>query len=94
MSADRAAVDEILKEFYLGPVRSQLNSETLLMRRLSKNEEIVEGREVVMPLHTGRNIGVQAVAESGSLPVAGNQQYEDMRFRIPYNYGTINSCRS
>lgn len=105
--SDRAAADAVLKDFFLGPVRDQLNSETLLMRRLEKNEEIVEGRYIVMPLHTGRNVGVMARRESGVvtngslLPAAGRQGYTDMRFLTRYNYGRIKltgpvmaSCRS
>lgn len=92
---DRAAADKILKEYYLGPVRSQLNSETLLAYRISKNSEIVEGRVVVMPLHTGRNVGAMSRREDGvisngaTLPAAGRQGWTDMRFPVRYNYGRI-----
>ncbi len=83
------SIDTILKEFYLGPVREQLNSETLLMRRLSRNEENVEGREVVIPLHTGRTPGIIAALEGADMPDPGSQGYTDMRFQIPFNYGRI-----
>jgi len=92
---DRAAADAILKDFFLGPIRDQLNSETILAYRLQKNEEIVEGRYVVMPLHTGRNVGIMSRRESGvvangsNLPVAGRQGWTDMRFLVRYNYGRI-----
>lgn len=88
-AANRAAVDQILKEFYLGPIREQLNSDTLLARRLAKNSENVEGRIVVIPLHTGRNVGIQAALEGGLLADPGNQTYTDMRFPVKYNYGRI-----
>lgn len=92
---DRAAADAILKEFYLGPVRSQLNSETVLAYRLQKNQEVVEGRTVVIPLHTSRNVAAMSRREDGiisngaTLPSAGRQGYTDMRFPVKYNYGAI-----
>lgn len=85
-----STVSQILKEFYQGPIREQLNSEILLWKRLSKREDIVEGKTIVMPLHTGRNVGVMATVEGGTLPAAGNQQFTDMRFPIPFLYGHIN----
>lgn len=82
-------IGTILKDYYAGPVRDQLNSETILMKRLAKNEEIVDGAYVVIPLHTSRNVGVMARRESGTLPTAGKQGYKDMRFPTRYNYGRI-----
>lgn len=82
-------IGTVLKDFYTGPIRDQLNSETILLKRLQRNEEIVDGAYVVMPLHTGRNVGVMARRESGTLPTAGKQQYKDMRFPVRYNYGRI-----
>ncbi len=93
--SDRAAADAILKDFFLGPIRDQLNSETVLSYRVQKNQEVVEGRSVVMPLHTGRNVGIMSRRESGvltngaNLPDAGRQGWVDMRFPVRYNYGRI-----
>jgi len=89
-AAGISAMSVILKEFYEGPIAEQLNSEILLMKRLSKRADIVEGKTIVMPLHIGRNVGVMATSEGGVLPSAGKQQYADMRFPIPLNYGHIN----
>lgn len=86
--------NQLLKDFYLGPIREQLNSETLLMRRLQKNEDIVEGKQVVLPLHISRNAGIQAVGEAtstsnGILPDPGSQGYARSTFWVRYNYGRI-----
>ena len=89
VTAARGSIDAVLKDFYEGPVREQLNSDTLLMSRLSRNTEVVDGRRVIVPVHTGRNRGIQAVIEGGLIPTPGRQAYEDMEFLIKFMYGAI-----
>ena len=62
--------DAILKTQYLGPIREQLNSSSVLYSRLEKNEDSVVGKNFTIPLHYGRNEGVGARAEGGTLPDA------------------------
>jgi hypothetical protein len=81
--------DDVLKYDYLGPIQDQINNSTVLMSRLEKNEEDVGGKEAVVPLHTGRNSGVGARADAGTLPTAGNQQYEEAKYKCAYNYARI-----
>ena len=88
-SQNLTGFDKVLKEFYLGPVREQLNSDTLLMQRLQKDNESVSGRQVRIPLHVGRNEGIGSGAEGGLLPDPGVQSYEDMTFKVKYHYGRI-----
>lgn len=91
----RATLDAILKDLYLGPIREQLNSDTLLMHRLQKRDDLmVDGKRWVMPLHVGRNVGVQAVGEAvdastGNMPDPGTQQYTQATGKVRYNYGVI-----
>lgn len=87
--ADRTAASNVLKQFYLGPIRSQLNSKTLLMHRLAKREDVVEGLEWVIPVHTGRNAGVMARGEMQTLGASGRQSYQRLRGNVVYNYGKI-----
>jgi len=87
--ATRSALDAILKDHYLGPIREQLNSETLLARRLERNQEDIDGRDVVIPLHTGRTRAIQAALEGGLLPEAQSQSHSTMRFRTMNNYLVI-----
>jgi len=87
--ATRSAIDQLLKEHYLGPIREQLNSEALLDRRVERNTENVDGRQVNIPLHTGRTRAIQAALEGGLLPTAQSQTYTTMTFPVGYNYGVI-----
>lgn len=87
--ADRTAASNVLKQFYLGPIRSQLNSKTLLMHRLAKRSDVVEGLEWVIPVHTGRNVGVMARPEMATLGASGRQSYRRLRGNVVYTYGKI-----
>lgn len=84
-----AFFNAILKEDYLGTIREQINQATILLKRLKRNEEDVGGRFAVVPLHTGRNSGVGARADGGTLPAAGRQQYDRAQYITAYNYGRI-----
>jgi hypothetical protein len=82
-------LDKILKEDYLAPIQTQFNNSSILMQRLTKNEEDVGGKKAIVPLHTGRNSGVGARAENGTLPTAGYQQYDQAVYNCAYNYARI-----
>jgi len=81
--------DSILKNQYLGPIREQLNSSSILYSRLEKNEDSVVGKNFTIPLHYGRNEGVGARGEGGALPAAGNQAYKECIVPMKYQYGRI-----
>ena len=66
-----ATVDAILKEFYDGGIRYQLNNEVMMYKNLSENDKPWSGRRVIFPVHLVRNSGVGARAEQGILPTAG-----------------------
>lgn len=98
--ATTTEVSEILKDFYLGPIRDQLNSAALTLGRMRKNEDIVEGDTVVIPLRTGRNAGRLAQRESGStiagssigtasLVQAGRQNYDRITYPVKNNYAVV-----
>ena len=82
-------VDNILKEYYLGPVQEQLNNEVLLVQRLEARSEDLVGRVAIVPLHTGRSGGIGAVSESATLPSAGNQTYAKAQYDLKYLYGRV-----
>lgn len=87
--ATRSAIATLLKDFYLGPIRGQLNRDNLIYRRLARNSEIVDGQQIVIPLHVGRSRGVGATYDGGILPQAGRQGYARTTTRPKYNYGSI-----
>ena len=81
----------VLKTFYIGPVREQLNQGNVLLSNLERDTSrtAFRGKEAYIPLHTGRNVGVGARAESGTLPAAGNQGYTSSVWHMAYLYGRV-----
>jgi hypothetical protein len=91
MAFTTAAISDILKIDYQGPVREQLNNSTVLYKQLKKNTEDFIGSTARIPLHTGRNVGLGSRIESDSkgLPTAGNQQYSAALYDVKLLYGAI-----
>ena len=92
MAADpltRSTADAVLKEFYLPGIRTILNNEVFLVSQMETNTEDIEGRRAVLSINTGRNTGIGARAELGTLPDAGHQGYSEERVTLKYNYGRI-----
>ena len=85
----RSNADAVLKEFYISGMRDQLNNEVFLLTQMEMNTTDIEGRRAVLALHTGRNEGVGARAELGTLPSPGRQQYQEERVPLHYLYGRI-----
>jgi hypothetical protein len=91
MGATLTTFDSVLKEVFLGPLRSALNHKTVLNHRLAKNEKDVEGdlANAKIPIHKSRNHGIGARAEDGDLPEAGSQGYTETKVPMRYLYGRI-----
>ena len=89
MALDFSAASAALKEDYQPAIREQLNNQIMLLNQVETNVDDVEGEEAVLSLHTGRNSGVGARAESGTLPSAGSQGYTKARIPVKFNYGRI-----
>lgn len=87
--ATLTTVNNILKEYYLGPVQEQLNNEVLLIQRLEARSEDLVGKAAYIPLHTGRSSGIGAIAESAILPTAGSQSYDRAEYDLKYLYGRV-----
>lgn len=89
MPASLSTFDAALKEDYHGPITEQLNNNNVWAAQLETDTENFQGRRWVAPLHTGRNVGVGARAENGTLPTAGNQAFKDIFGPIRQNYCRI-----
>ncbi len=89
MALNLSTADSALKEDYQPSIREQLNNDIMMLTQIEKNSTDVEGRRAVLSLHLGRNAGVGARAEGGTLPTAGQQDYEESRVTLKYNYGRI-----
>lgn len=89
MAFDRAAASAVLKDHYQPAIREQLNTNVFLTSQIQRTKKGVEGQEAVLALHTGRNSGVGARKENGTLPTAGQQAYTTARVPVKYNYGRL-----
>jgi len=89
---DLTAASNVLKVFYLPPMREMLNQSTVLLSRIDRDDSTqdVSGTSFTVPIHMGRNeaAGVGR-AENGQLPTAGNQQYSKAIIPNKYLYGRI-----
>lgn len=91
MATTISTLQSILKNFYIGPVRENLNNATVLLANLKKSSKEVVGEQVILPLHVGRNwgIGARGTSGNGTLPTARNQQYNKAVFTTKDVYGRI-----
>jgi hypothetical protein len=87
MSASISSLTAILKDFYLGPIAEQLNQEILVYELFEKATVDWSGKQVVIPVHVARNSGVAAVADDGTLPTAGSQDFEQLLVTARFVYG-------
>jgi len=87
--ANLASFDSVLKNDYLGPVREQLNQATELLRRIGMDYDSVQGKNFTIPMHYGRNEGIGARADGGTLMSAGAQAYKEAIVPMRYIYGRI-----
>lgn len=83
-----AAADAILKDLYVGPIVEQLNQKTYLLDQIERDADHIDhtGRRAVVPVHKNRNRGRKSIADGGTLPTAGAQQWLDAI--IPLRYHT------
>ena len=78
----------MLKEFYQGPVAEQINNRVWMREYFQKKSTGWSGKQMVIPIHIGRNSGVGFQGEApGALPTAGQQQYADLRVNSHSSYG-------
>ena len=88
-----SAFDASLKEVYAPGVREQINQLTNLLDLFTEADVSQfqwQGREVVMDLHSARNLsGVKYIPENGGLPIAGFQGTTDLKIPIAAVYGRI-----
>lgn len=89
MAQTLANADAALKEFYLTPMREQLNQKVMFLQQIESNSKDVEGRRAILSLHVRRNSGVGARPEGGTLPTAGQQKYAEERVSLRSNYARI-----
>lgn len=80
--------DAILKDLYVGPIVEQLNQKTYMIDQIERDSDHIDhtGRRAVIPVHKNRNRGRTSLADGGTLPVAGRQDWADAIVNIKYHY--------
>jgi|ETNvirnome_2_300_1030623.scaffolds.fasta_scaffold00113_22 hypothetical protein len=77
--ANLTTYNALLKEFYGNfEVEVQINNEANVTQLFEKSTMEWGGRQLVCPVHVGRNTGVANIPDGGALPTAGNQVYADL----------------
>jgi hypothetical protein len=84
-----SSLDTILKEFYSGPIRDQLNNEMLVFELFNRKKMNWVGRRVIMPVRVARNEKSAFAADNGTLPDPGEQTYKDLTITAKYLYGRM-----
>lgn len=87
--ATLSTYDEVLKTFYLPAIQEQLNHSTFLADKIEVNEEDVSGKDATIECHYGRNTGIGARADGGTLPTATYQKYKTCTVPMRYQYGRV-----
>lgn len=90
MAASNTSLDSVLKESYvIGSITDNLNNNTDAWKDFESLTLNWTGKRCIIPLRIGRNTGIGAVAENGTLPTAGQQVYEDLQVTARGVYGTM-----
>ena len=84
------SADKALKTLYLGVVTEQINTNANpLLARIKQSTEDVWGKEIKRLAQYGVNGGIGAGTETGSLPSAAGNNYEQFTLTLKNLYGTI-----
>lgn len=93
MPASMTTVDALLKEVYALRLEDQLQSETVLTKRLERSSagvvETVGGKYVDFPIRVSRNSGIGYRNENEQLQAAGQQGYAEVHVGLKYGYGRV-----
>lgn len=91
MGQNLSNFDAMLKEFYPNDVVMDLvKQKAPFYFEFKKSKRIsADGRRVIQPVHSSRNVGVSALGTGGLLPTAGNQGYLDLTIGYKYVYGRV-----
>lgn len=75
-----------LKNWYEGPIVTQLNDDLPFLRAVEKVKKGWSGYQVVRPLKVRRNPGIGATSDGGNLPNIGRQTTVQATLQAKFNY--------
>ncbi|MDY4186477.1 MAG: phage major capsid protein [Candidatus Borkfalkiaceae bacterium] len=82
--------DKALKTLYLGVITEQLNTETNpFLAKIKQTTQDVWGKEIRRAVQYGINGGFSSGTETGALPMASSNKYEQFALTLKNLYGTI-----
>lgn len=81
--------DHILNDMFLPSVADTVINPNTISRYVERDKTRVQGKNVVFPIHTGRNLGGNAVGPGGYLPDPGAQKYDGYSFPTRHLYQRI-----
>lgn len=84
-----ATYNQVLKDYYIGPIRDILNSKTVLLNRLVRDQENTSGNIALVPVNLRRNEGLGAIGDGAQLPDPGRQGFDRVEIPMAYDYGRI-----
>lgn len=91
MSATLTTIGDLLKQVYSDAIKEQLENNNVLWHIVQKDFDTknLQGKNIIVPVHTGRNAGIGARAEGGTLPTGYNQTHVQVTVPLKYLYGRI-----
>ena len=91
MAATLANIQGLLKQVYSDAIVEQLENNNVLYKIFEKDvtTKNLQGKDIIVPVHTGRNAGIGARAEGGTLPTGRNQTHVQITVPLKYLYGRV-----
>lgn len=91
MAATLTTIGGLLKQVYSDAIVEQLENNNVLYHIAEKDMDTknLQGKNIIVPVHTGRNAGIGARAEGGTLPTGYNQTHAQITVPLKFLYGRI-----